>query len=161
MMLGMYKKWLKSDAIVTIDLIYHSVLCLYGKEIENDRRNCGFILYKYVQQSITFNTFLDTFEQNIADNCRNAGNPEKLDCCCYPRNQGLDPKFSAFREKFCTDFSEFWIRSHFFIPLCFHSCVSTDFKWNYSWHTIITEDIQLYNTYVLPDSHTSYLVIKL
>lgn len=87
MMLGMYKKQLKRDAIVTIDLIYHSVLCLYGKEIENDRRNCGFILYKYVQQSITFNTFLDAVEQNMADNCRNVGNPEKLDCCCF----GSDP----------------------------------------------------------------------
>lgn len=97
MLLGMHKKHIKTDATVGVGLIYHLVLCLHGKEVENDRGSCGFILYKYIQQSITFNTLLDEVEQNMAGNYRNIGNPEKLDCCCYPRNQELDPKFSGFR----------------------------------------------------------------
>lgn len=84
MVLGTYERQIKGD--VTVALIYNLVLCLHGKETENVHRNCGFVLYRYIQQSITFSTLLDAVEQNMADYCRNVGNPKKPDCCYYPRN---------------------------------------------------------------------------
>lgn len=84
-MLGTYKRQIKGDVIVTVALIHNSVLWLRGKETENVHRKCGFILYRYIPQSITFNTLLDAVKQNMADYYRNVGNPKKSGCCCYPR----------------------------------------------------------------------------
>lgn len=68
----MYKSQVKGD----VALIYNLVLCLHYKETENVHRNCGFVLYRHSQQSVTFNTLLDAVEQSMPDCCRNVGNPK-------------------------------------------------------------------------------------
>jgi len=86
MVLGTNKRQINGDIVVTVALIYNLVLCLHGEETENVHRYCGFALYRYVEQSTTFNTLLDAVEQNMSDYCRNVGTPKKANCCCYPRN---------------------------------------------------------------------------